>query len=561
MLTVNEALQTAALADCVLVGGLGGGNRPIESLNQMDVPDVVDWVAPNQMILTTGYFIRNNVNEQKQLLTDLNDRGCAGLAIKVKRFFRTIPQDMIDLANQLQFPLIEIPADKNISIVMNELMGEIVNKQAALLKHAYDVHNCFTTAVLKGGTLQNISDLLVSFVQNSVVICDDSWNILCQSQSKQSVIALPTILDEINLEDFVKTTRAGDAQPGHQASSAHVNGKHIAMESFPVIHDMRLMGYIFIINTMQTAGVSDRAAIEQAAMVVGLELLKRKIQREMQQNLRADFFNDYLGGNIKSKAVLERRGAQFGINADEKYLCLVFGIDHFNHIFLNTFSGNETSVQKLKKEITHIADNVIEQAGLSISSFSKSDQIVLLLPYSMFAANAKDTITEIVDSIKCEIKQSCAPWLTVSAGIGLAGSAINVSKSYNSALEAMRIGRGSSSVTRDGIYYFEDYIIEYLLADADWSKYEFLYKDTLGQLEDFDRKNAKMELVKTLRTFFDNGFNLSNTAQILYIHRNTLTYRMDKIREIINLDLANNNVRMFLLLMMKMKKVMDNRET
>ena len=58
----------------------------------------------------------------------------------------------------------------------------------------------------------------------------------------------------------------------------------------------------------------------------------------------------------------------------------------------------------------------------------------------------------------------------------------------------------------------------------------------------FNRSTARLfndEMVHTIETFFDNSLNLSETARKLYIHRNTLVYRLEKVQHAIGLDLRN----------------------
>ncbi|MBE5772597.1 MAG: hypothetical protein E7337_01520 [Clostridiales bacterium] len=58
----------------------------------------------------------------------------------------------------------------------------------------------------------------------------------------------------------------------------------------------------------------------------------------------------------------------------------------------------------------------------------------------------------------------------------------------------------------------------------------------------FNRKTARLfndEMIHTIETFFDNSLNLSETARKLYIHRNTLVYRLEKVQNAIGLDLRN----------------------
>ena len=58
----------------------------------------------------------------------------------------------------------------------------------------------------------------------------------------------------------------------------------------------------------------------------------------------------------------------------------------------------------------------------------------------------------------------------------------------------------------------------------------------------FNRQTAKLfndEMLHTIETFFENSLNLSETARKLYIHRNTLVYRLEKVQRAIGLDLRS----------------------
>lgn len=105
--------------------------------------------------------------------------------------------------------------------------------------------------------------------------------------------------------------------------------------------------------------------------------------------------------------------------------------------------------------------------------------------------------------------------------------------------ESMREARRAIDVGR--IYRKEEYVfiyrkmlIERFLADVPREMGQ-RYNSLL-----FNRKTARLfndEMVHTIEKFFENSLNLSETARQLYIHRNTLIYRLDKVQRIIGLDL------------------------
>ncbi len=57
-----------------------------------------------------------------------------------------------------------------------------------------------------------------------------------------------------------------------------------------------------------------------------------------------------------------------------------------------------------------------------------------------------------------------------------------------------------------------------------------------GSLESLESRDDDTQM-KTVRAFFDNDLNVSKTAESLYVHRNTLVYRLEKIRKLTGLDL------------------------
>ena len=73
----------------------------------------------------------------------------------------------------------------------------------------------------------------------------------------------------------------------------------------------------------------------------------------------------------------------------------------------------------------------------------------------------------------------------------------------------------------------------------------------------FNRKTARLfndEMIRTIETFFENSLNLSETARRLYIHRNTLVYRLEKVQRAIGLDLRSFDDAITFKLMMLLGK-------
>ncbi|MYJ79432.1 MAG: hypothetical protein F4047_15085 [Caldilineaceae bacterium SB0670_bin_27] len=84
------------------------------------------------------------------------------------------------------------------------------------------------------------------------------------------------------------------------------------------------------------------------------------------------------------------------------------------------------------------------------------------------------------------------------------------------------------------------------------------FRKTVEPLITHDEEH-NAELVETLEAFFACHGNLSQTAALLHIHRNTLTYRLQRISSITQIDLNDADARFSLQLGLKLRPVMQNR--
>lgn len=127
-------------------------------------------------------------------------------------------------------------------------------------------------------------------------------------------------------------------------------------------------------------------------------------------------------------------------------------------------------------------------------------------------------------------------------------------ESYLEARRAIEVGRIFKP--EDSIYAYSRLILERFLMELpqDISAY---YHSLL-----FNRKNQRLfneEMLYTIDMFFKKDLNLSDTARQLYIHRNTLVYRLDKVQKQIGLDLRSFEDAVTFKILMELKKVSGER--
>lgn len=118
-------------------------------------------------------------------------------------------------------------------------------------------------------------------------------------------------------------------------------------------------------------------------------------------------------------------------------------------------------------------------------------------------------------------------------GVGTeAESFLDLKSSYEKAVKSLEIGMLHDPHT--GVYSYRKLAVPLLIDHMNFHAVENLYQDTAGNI------NAVLndeELIVTALRFFENDLNITETARKLYVHRNTLIYRLNKIHKLTYYDL------------------------
>ncbi len=182
--------------------------------------------------------------------------------------------------------------------------------------------------------------------------------------------------------------------------------------------------------------------------------------------------------------------------------------------------GNETGVIQLLQ-------NMFPEQDFIINIDNKHIVVIKALPSVDCFEFIDKTAHDIVDTINSELL------LTVYVGIGTPVKSINdIAHSYSESRLAIEIGR---------VFESNKYILSYGELGIGRLIYQLpsklceLFLDEIFQKEGFEVLDD--ETLLTIDKFFENNLNVSETSRQLFVHRNTLVYRLDKIERLTGLDL------------------------
>ena len=150
-------------------------------------------MKPGQLLLTTAYPLRDERAALSALVPGLAERGLAGFAIKPTRYIEAIPPVMVEAAERLAFPLIELPPEASFDEVINAVLGSILNAQAVRLERSAAIHDRFTRiAVLSGGGLREIAQPLAELIERPAAILNPDGAVLADLNQREDAPYLPT---------------------------------------------------------------------------------------------------------------------------------------------------------------------------------------------------------------------------------------------------------------------------------------------------------------------------------------------------------------------------------
>ena len=183
------------------------------------------------------------------------------------------------------------------------------------------------------------------------------------------------------------------------------------------------------------------------------------------------------------------------------------------------------------------------------------DEKSIILVKELKEKDSKEEIDQISKHIYDTLSAEAMTSVYVAVGT-VVNDLKNVSASYKEAKMALEVGKIFEENKK--IVNYEQLGIGRLIYQLPAPLCKMFINEVLHGLsmDQFDE-----ETLTTVNKFFENNLNVSETSRQLYIHRNTLVYRLDKLQKMTGLDLRNFDDAIIFKIMLMVSKYMHYRET
>lgn len=506
-----------------LAAGNEGIGREISDVNMMDNPDTFDWLLPGELVLTTGYIFRDDADYQHRLIGELVRRGCSGFGMKIQRFFAEIPAVILNEGNRLGFPVVEIPYRYSLAEVSRLVSTEIFGHGDVNLRRALQAHDQWMQLLIDGGSPRDIAEQLTGSLRRAAFVLDSAGRLiyaagLRQLPSSQARWLKPAYQETIFGDRFVDQIPQGVGMFRKsiqiELPDQMVPGGMVC-QVVPAISARQVYGYIVVPHGDEPLTALDHAALGQAATLIALDRIRAQQVEAAEHRRRGDFFADLVGGRIHSVHGLRQQAVRFGLTPLKQYSCLVIdGTDQMPDAW----------------EVAALAAD-----GREAVFFVAEGRPAALLPVADDEPPrfTRRRLLELANAMAGKIRAD-NPSVNPVIGIGNAARLLTINRSYHEAVRAIDMHKALAE-DRPSIHYRDLLVYRVLDRKAEEADIDAFLEAVLGPLLEHDRLR-KTSLIDTLRVYYRHGGRPGATAEALFVHRNTLQYRMRKIRDLLQSD-------------------------
>ena len=444
----------------------------------LDAPDGATYACGNEFVISSGYLFKENEQEIGLYIKRLKKLGCCALGIKVERYFSKIPEEMLIVANELKFPIINIPAYYPFSSIITPILSRLIDSKVDNLTKIEKIRNNFIRIVVENKSLKTTLNYLYSLLNIDYIFYD-------------------YFLDKkYNNITFIE--------------KEHYFSKSIFSKN-------KEIGKLILQTEESKLSDFDKTILDYALEIVLIQIEKEITIIKLKENYLNDFINDILIGNIQSKEELFTRSKLFDIDISGYNSVVIFDIDNFKYNIIQKPLEN-IKLEEIKRKVFEKIIQNFELLKSKVLYYKKSDSLVLITKH-----NATDTISlneleSIVRRIKDIVKANYD--FTFTVGIGHICEEINdIDKSYQEAMDCIKIGRLLQE--NDGIFKYDDIeFFKILSTTINSSKTPSFIKDIIKLIK-YD-KEKDTTYFETLLCLIENNWSLKQTSNKQYLHYNTI---------------------------------------
>lgn len=547
-LNIKNIMELPSMREAVLLSGTPSGEASIRLINIMADPEILDWIDGDEMLAMTAYSLPEmTLKERLGFFRTAYEKGVAVIAIKLKPYLDVLDPEILDYLNEIQFPVIEVPSEIPLSQIISEVTDSLFKKQSKIIERLENIHQGFMDIILSGGGPTEIVTILADYINNPVMFeISYSRDVITDWRSLK-----PEDQDIIrkDYERFQKDRRSRGERRITDGEFIR-EGRRVRRKSIPIVLRDDIYGFLTSWSYQSELNTYDLSIMEVATTVLSLLIMQFLSVREVEIKYASEFFEDLISEDLAKRERAIENYSYFNVKAKSYYAVLKAEI---RAIQPHRDDNINLAVRRLIHFLTPELENLKYTYELDGILSTRANGLQVLLSF-----NSPEHYRTVMSKLASEISRIAQihfPGFRVEQGAGrIKGSYQGIRESHLEAKHSLAIN--SRSREKNMLFYEDLGIYTLLFHEGMEGEMEDFSASALGALEAYDER-MKGQLFETLEAYFKTGGNLKEMSRDLFLHYNSVLYRLGRIKEILGVDLDDEDQKLNLAIALKIRKLIN----
>ena len=537
--TIGDVVRLALPLNTTVVAGRRYQQQPVNW-----AATLVNWAELEQQVRAGDLVVLPvallNASTPSQMTTGV--RELVSLEIAGILSFGPLPDETTQLAGELDLPLLLVPAQSSLRDIQQNVVALLLDRQKQTSERGMQLYRRLSEMSREGQGLAAMAEVMSQLTGKIIVVQDKRLEIQAMSRpaniSIEEMLLLRWLSQRENLPPLLRNRKAAAKAAQsywQQLLPIELYGSSVARLVSPIISGDRARGYVSAIGLADELDMLDTLTVEHGAAACALEMAKAKAISETKKALRGDFLEGLLVGTLPAKEI-ERLESRLDHDTRQLHAVLTFTWN----------SANAPSLRRLTTTINWLLTTHNRPALLHVYS---DDHACVFQALKSSDGQNMNTAQELERRVREQIE---AEFPEAGLVAGISGPAANLSEwptVYREAVQAMRLGQ---RLNLNRLVDFHSLGVFQLLGQIeDIPAVRAFGEQVIGPLVKYDNEH-RSSLVPTMDAYFAHHGNITQTAESLFIHRNTLLYRLDRIQELTGQNLNQADMRLAMHLSLKL---------
>ncbi|HTX91378.1 MAG TPA: helix-turn-helix domain-containing protein [Anaerolineales bacterium] len=491
----------------------------------------LNWVVTSVEEAQEGdIFILSNASNVSATLVQARDRSVAAVVCLGDD---SPPENVLPAG----LTVVGMPGQVNTQTVQRLLLTVLINQHVAQMEQGVRIHVQLSQIEAEGQGLGGLVSAMAEISGRGILAQDKRLNVLAQQGCSGLKSRWNKILASLtSLESLPESLRDRKLAALHAVTVEQSLADGLTRLVAPITVGGMARGYLSLVSETGKLDALDSLVVEQGALVCAVEMSRTKAVREAEKRLKGDLLNALLQEDL-SPHDAQLWAQNMGLDLSEAHVAMRFA-----------WPG---PASPSRRRLETLVNGEVTRLGLKVIVNPMGQEIVCFCQVPR-GPHRPDTALQLAEAV---LEQSRREYADILILCGLGTASNNISEwrsSFRQAGQALELAR---RFREPHPLYFPDLSVYRLLIQLENSPELIGFQEEmLGALL---ASEGARELIHTLQVYFEHNGNLSQAAEALFVHRNTLIYRMERISSLTGVDLDDPETRLAMQLALHIYRMME----